>query len=251
MFQTSEGMVFTGEEHLEAVLQQTPDFETFSARIKMTLPTKKSSTTVNGTLKMQRNELIQISLLMPLIRTEIVRIDITPEYLLLIDRMKKRYAKVPVSQLKEMFQVDLDFFMLQALFSNELFLQNRAGVKAKDFASFKTETYGNEEMDLSIVLSRRFLCTFRTGMLQHNLLSTTIAERSTRKQLQWDYSGFTPLKAGMFPSEMKITMGNAKVSLQTALELSRMQTDNLNISTTEVPYRYDEITLSELLKMLD
>lgn len=251
VFRTSEGAFFTGEEHMEALLKQTPVYESFSARIKLTVPTKKSTQSVNGTLKIQRNELIQLSLLMPLIRTEIVRIDITPEYILLIDRLKKRYAKVPVSQLNEMFQVDLDFYMLQALFSNEVFLKGRYNLKPKDISSFKTEILDDDELGLYTVLSHPIVCAFFTSLTQHHLAGTSITTTTQLKKLEWDYQDFVPLASGMFPSKMKIIMSNGKQSIETLLELSRMQTDKQEIAATDVPARYEELSLKELLKMLD
>ena len=39
---------------------------------------------------------MQLSFLMPIIRTEVARMEVTPEEILLVDRMGKRYVLLPV-----------------------------------------------------------------------------------------------------------------------------------------------------------
>ena len=47
----------------------------------------------DGKISMRRDEVIRLQLLLPIIRTEIARIDFTPEYVLLVDRFHKEYIK--------------------------------------------------------------------------------------------------------------------------------------------------------------
>ena len=64
-----------------------------SSKVRLTVPTKDAVFTVNGTMKLISGERMQLSFLMPIIRTEVARMEVTPEEILLVDRMGKRYVR--------------------------------------------------------------------------------------------------------------------------------------------------------------
>lgn len=99
----------------------------FSARMKLTLPHDHKSQTVNGTVKMVRNERIQLSFVAPVLRTEAFRIEVTPARLTVIDRMNKQYAIAPACQLQALLGEGMDFDRLQTILSQAVFLQTEAG----------------------------------------------------------------------------------------------------------------------------
>ena len=71
---------------------------------------------------MRRDEVIRLQLLLPIIRTEIARIDFTPDYVLLVDRFHKEYIKASYKDVSFLADNGLSFYSLQALFWNQLFL---------------------------------------------------------------------------------------------------------------------------------
>ena len=51
-----------------------------ASKLQLTIPDKKGgSLSVGGTMRMKTHERVQISLLMPILRTEVARIEMTPE----------------------------------------------------------------------------------------------------------------------------------------------------------------------------
>lgn len=87
-----------------------------SSKVQLTVPHQRGAVlTVNGTMKLKDDERVQISFLMPILRTEVARIEITPDTLLLVDRMEKRYVRVAKRDLKEMLPRKADFAHLQKL----------------------------------------------------------------------------------------------------------------------------------------
>ena len=48
---------------------------------------------MNGTMKLVSGERMQLSLLMPILRSEVARLEITPDDVLVVDRMGKRYVQ--------------------------------------------------------------------------------------------------------------------------------------------------------------
>lgn len=71
-----------------------------SSKLELTIPHGDAVFTVNGTMKMKQGELVQMSLLMPLFRSEVARIEAAPTYLLMVDRMNRRFVKASERELR-------------------------------------------------------------------------------------------------------------------------------------------------------
>ena len=76
----------------------------------------------DGKISMRRDEVIRLQLLLPIIRTEVARIDFAPDYVLLVDRFHKEYIKASYKDVSFLADNGLSFYSLQALFWNQLFL---------------------------------------------------------------------------------------------------------------------------------
>ena len=81
-----------------------------SSKVRLTVPTKDAVFTVNGTM--------QLSFLMPIIRTEVARMEVTPEEILLVDRMGKRYVRATRKELKDVLPKKADFAHLEKILFN-------------------------------------------------------------------------------------------------------------------------------------
>ena len=86
-----------------------------SSKLQLTVPNKNGSITVSGSMKMKSGERIQLSVLMPVFRSEVMRMEVTPDEVLLIDRMNKRYVRATRDELKELLPENADFDRLEKL----------------------------------------------------------------------------------------------------------------------------------------
>ena len=86
-----------------------------SAKVQLTVPSNNAVLTVNGTLRLQRGERLQLSFLMPILRTEVARVEVTPDEALLVDRMGKRYVRVTRDELKDLLPRKATFARLEKL----------------------------------------------------------------------------------------------------------------------------------------
>ena len=77
-----------------------------SSKVELTIPHGDAVFTVNGTMKMKQGELVQMSFLMPIFRSEVARIEATPSYLLMVDRMNRRYVKANQKVLRDYLPAD-------------------------------------------------------------------------------------------------------------------------------------------------
>ena len=113
--------------YLEEVIKNAPSFDSFSSKMRLTINLDGKETSVNGSLKMKKNDLIQLSIA-PILGIEVARIEISKDSVLVIDRINKRYVYVPISTLSFLANGDMNFYTLQALFFNELFLPGKQEV---------------------------------------------------------------------------------------------------------------------------
>lgn len=90
-----------------------------ASRLQLTIPSKKGgSMTVGGTMKLKTHERVQFSLLMPILRTEVARIEVTPGEILLVDRMNKRFVRATKEELKSVLPKNVDFSRLEKMLTN-------------------------------------------------------------------------------------------------------------------------------------
>ncbi|MFW5552910.1 MAG: DUF4292 domain-containing protein, partial [Prevotella pectinovora] len=91
------------------------------SKIKFTMNTGSKDITVAGSLHMRKDEVIRIQLT-PFGIMEAGRLEFTKDYVLLVDRIHKEYVKTSYDSVDFLQRNGLDFYALQALFWNQLFV---------------------------------------------------------------------------------------------------------------------------------
>lgn len=110
-----------------------PVSEYLASRLQLTIPGKNGgSMSVGGTLKMKARERIQISLLMPILRTEVVRVEVTPDEVLLVDRMNRRFVRATKKELKDVLPKNADFARLEKLLRDASLPGGKTELTGKD-----------------------------------------------------------------------------------------------------------------------
>ena len=66
-------------------------------------------------MKLVSGERMQLSLLMPILRSEVARLEITPDDVLVVDRMGKRYVQATRKELKDILPRKADFAYLEKI----------------------------------------------------------------------------------------------------------------------------------------
>ncbi len=135
-----------------------------SSKVQLTIPQKNAVYTVNGTLKLKNGERMQVSFLMPLLRNEVARIDVTPDEVLLVDRMGKRYVQVTREELKGILPQKADFALLEKLIykaaapgGKRVFEGKELGLRKLERGRLELSDFSNEAFNLEATqLSPRY-----------------------------------------------------------------------------------------------
>ena len=242
-----EGM--TEMEFVESVIENAGGWKALTAKMSLSLDLEgKGVTKVSGTLRIKKGEVIQMSIA-PLLGIEVARAEISPNGILVIDRMNKRYVEVSFAEVKALTKADLDFHTLQALFLNELFLPGKDDLTVRDASSFKVEPEA-EGIWLNVKRAKRFGYHFLAEAPAALLKESYIGLNGSPYGLRWKYNDFRALERKQFPVDMKLAFEGGKKSVKAALALSRLSTNGDWESHTEVSRKYEKVELEEILKIL-
>lgn len=89
-----------------------------TSRLRLELASGGRSASVGGTLRMKRDDVIQLSLTTFGI-LEVARIEMTPDYFMLIDKMGRQYVKAAYGDVSFLREGGVDFSTIQAYFWDE------------------------------------------------------------------------------------------------------------------------------------
>ena len=219
----SQASAFSQTEHFQKVYGNKTKEDVLTAKIDCEIKMDDRSISTTGTLRMKRDDVIQISLLMPKIgMIELGRIEFTKERMLVVDRVNKKYIDVPYSEVDFLKRCDVDFNTLQNLFWNHVFVPSQPTCSEKDFTY--SDNNGNAPQGTGDVLLKyvdSFLSyQFRTEQPDGRLTQTQIwSNKEPDSKFAFDYTNFSNYKGMAFPHNMVMSfiMGNKNASLSFGL----------------------------------
>lgn len=239
----------TETEYLETVIDNAGGWDALTAKMTLAIDLEgKGATKVNGTLRIKKGEVVQMSIA-PFLGIEVARAEISPDGVLVIDRVNKRYVQVSFAEVKALANADLDFHTLQALFLNELFLPGKGNLTSRDASAFRVELVA-DGVELEVKRSKRFSYRFLTDAPDALLKESCIGLKDTPYLLKWAYGDFRSLEQRKFPADMKVSFEGGKKPVKASFALSRLSTNADWESRTEVSPKYERVELADILKLL-
>lgn len=213
-----------------------------SAKINLSLNAGVNSARVGGSLKMKRNDVIQISLV-ALGLMEVGRLELTPDYMMVVDRVNHQYVKSSYADVDFLNKAGIDFYTFQSLFWDELFVLNGKGEAPTDNQySFKVATYG---IQLQNSKSNSVALTFLVNAANMLVGETSFFRAGSEiPVLKWKYSEWAKLGEQSFPGSMKISFALDRNSVEALFKISNVKPDSSWETRTEInKNRYSEISL--------
>ena len=235
-------------EFFEAMEEHSFQFNTMTARLNAELKGTKNNMSSRVDLKMVKDSAFQLSV-QPFLGIEVFRAEFTVDSIKVVDRMNKRYVAERYADLKGQTPIEFNFYNLQALFTNHIFLPGQQFIEPKQFKRFKLNQEGSTA-EIRIKDSLGLLYTFFADG-EEKFLSTYITDPSEQYALQWDYADFRVTDGQPFPQLMDVNvLANGSSQGGIAFRFSRIQTNvpvNLEFS---IPAKYKRITFAQILKSI-
>lgn len=234
---------FRPQTFLKHVVQPTAKaLPTVTSKLKFSAEVGGQSISVGGQLRMRRDDVIRIQL-MALGIVEAGRLEFTPDYVLLMDRINKQYVKVPYSEVDFLRQSGINFYTLQALFLSELF---EPGHQAPDLKDFEAVRQGDDV--LVSLKADQLSYQWTTDATTARIRQIGIDHREA--QLKWLYRDFKTVEKRQLPSDMEVSVQTAKKQLKVGFQLSQFGTDDDWESRTSVSSKYKEVTVDDIVRRL-
>lgn len=235
-------------EFFQLMEEQSFRFNTLTARLSVDLDIPGNQMSSRVDLKMVRDSAFQLSV-QPILGIEVFRIELSVDSIKVVDRLNKRYMVEGYSNLQGQTPIEFNFYNLQALFTNHLFIPGEQGVSRKHYNRFKLEQEG-PVAEIKTKDAMGLFYTFKADG-EEKLLSTYVSDSSENYALQWLYSDFRLVDKQPFPMLMDVQVLNEGASKGgVKIHYSRIQLDEPLKLDFSIPAKYNRITFAQVLKMI-
>jgi len=239
------------EERIEAIQNQSVSFNTLSSSLRFSFKSKKknSNASANALLRIVKDRIIQLSVRIPFLGTEVAKISIMPDQIIIIDRMNKRYVSEPIQKLKETAFFDFDYYGLQALFTNQLFIAGKPSITPADYKTFRRSD-DKFYSKLNNTDSQGINYVF-TGDYTNRIIQTEMYKDKSKADVNWLYKDFGLTSNNLsFPMQMtmELTVPTDLITLNLSLNNVDIDTD-FNLDTT-IPKGYQQVEMQQIIKMI-
>ena len=233
---------------LQKVTDNAQHARFITSKVKFSVEVGAREMTLTGNLKMKRDDVVRLQL-MAFGFVEAGRLEFTKEYVLIMDRINKLYLKVPYNQLDFLRNSGIDFYVIQALFWNELFQPGKMKVTDELLHSYNLET-GTEDAVIAMQdgkLSYRWLADNLTARVKMANIMYNDKYRGNY-QLNWDYEDFQGFNRKYYPMEHKISFNTPDKEVKLGMILNYMGNEENWETRTEVSSKYRQVTVEEILQ---
>lgn len=213
--------------------------------------------TVPGSLHMRKDEVIRIQLFIPILGTEVGRLEFTPNYVLIIDRLHKEYIKADYTQVDFLKKQGINFYSLQALFWNQLLVPGVQKVSESDLKKFDAnldETGENVPVSIQYGnMSYTWQASRTTGRItEANVMYKDSRSGASTANIQ--YANFKNVGVKLFPASQHLTL-SATVEgkhreIKMNMEMNDVKTDSNWNAQSEISSKYKQVSPEDVLGKL-
>lgn len=241
-------------------VQKVSDNQVYSKNIvgnmSFSLQMGSKDISVPGALRMRKDQVIRIQLFIPILGTEVGRLEFTPDYVLIIDRLHKEYIKADYNQVDFLKKQGVNFYSLQALFWNQLLLPGNQRVSESDLKKFDADL--DAAGDVVPVTFKQGNMTYAWGadrntgrILQSDVKYKTANSNSV---LHIDYSNFKNVGVKQFPASLKLKfmtdLAKSDKEMQISLDMNAVKTDSNWEVETKVSDKYKKVSPEDVLSKI-
>lgn len=237
------------DEFVSSMQKQELQFRSLSARLNVDLNMSGKNIGSRVEMKLVKDSVLQLSI-QPFLGFELFRMELSRDSIKLLDRMNKRYFAENYAGFKGQLPIDFNFYNLQALFLNQLFLPGEKEVEGYLHDYFELERDGlitslhtQDRMDLHYL--------FKADN-EEKLLSTQISDKDDHYALLWKYADFQFIEGKkLFPRHMEVSL-QKEGEVQGGMDIyySRIQINKELNMDFKIPPKYKRVTLALIMKSL-
>ncbi len=244
-----------------AFVQKVSDNQVYTKNItgsmNFTIRLGEKKISVDGALRMRKDEVIRLQLYAPILGFEIGRLEFTPDYVLIIDRYHKQYIKADYNQVDFLQKQGITFYSLQSLFWNQLLLPGAKQVKESDLKKFDAslDVAGD---NVPVVLKNgnmTYVWTAQraTGRIEKaDVEYVSLQTRTSGVHIR--YADFRSVGVKQFPALLDMTLvtnaTRVKQEANIVIKMNEVKTDSNWESRSEVSSKYKQVSVEDVLNKI-
>ncbi|EGK00242.1 MULTISPECIES: DUF4292 domain-containing protein [Dysgonomonas] len=230
---------------IEDALFSEVKFKTLTTKGNVEFKAGNSSQKVPAVFKMVKDSILQVSIRIPILGGEAMRLTITPDSIFMVDRMKKQYIAERFKDSKAIAGFDFNFYNLQALFTNKLFIPGNREVTEKDFQKYDISS-ANDVYMLKTKGKGDLLYNFAVDATNH-VASTLIYNEKKKITLQWSYNDFIKDNNLVYPTNMQAKVDVAKRRVDINITYDKLEIDKSFSIDNSISPKYTKVDFSDLI----
>lgn len=235
------------EAYCTQVVVNEPHFTTLNiSKATLELSLNQQNWKLYSSIRFKTDSALLISL-QPLAGFEAFRIECFPQYIRVIDKLKRRYAEIDYSSLSSYSPIPISFELLQSIFKRQLFVIGR---------NLNQYTYANLFMLEQSTDSHTLTSSSGDGKILHkitlntnlNITQVLLSMYLEGSSVEISYPNTQKFKSVAYPSDIHLAAHSGNNYAQMLLHISRASFDEeLNTAPTNL-YRYERTTLKQLFQ---
>lgn len=227
------------------------------SKIDFTLNAGGKDISVGGTIRMRRDEVIRIQLT-PMGLVEVGRIELTPDEVLIIDRINKEYIRASYKEVDFLNRNGLNFHTLQALFRNQLFMPGAQSVSEQALEQYDVDLEAAGR-NYAVMLKRGNMSyTWNAEKENGRIMDATVDynyQNAGGAQLFWQYADFIELSGGKYYPKnhtftLKTNLKGGQKEVKVEIKMNRPTNEEGWETRTKVSDRYKKVSAEEVLRKI-
>lgn len=230
---------------VEDVVNTQLKYKTLSTKGNIEFKIGNSGQKAPAVYKIIKDSILQASIRIPLLGSEVFRVNVTADSIVVIDRMKKRYVAEDISVLAK--NAGFNFYNLQDLFTNQLFYPGTKSVDKSESEKYSISSANNMYL-LQAKNKSNTTYTFAVDATNH-IVSTLVYNKKNNMTVQWSYADFVADNQYTYPTTMEAKVDVGKKRLDVNITFSKLDIDNskpLDVDLS-IPAKYTKVDLTEIL----
>lgn len=246
----------TGKAFLQKVKDNEITANAIVADIDFTMGSGSRNVSVGGSLHMKKDDVIRIQLV-ALGIMEVGRLEFTKDYVMIVDKFHKKYVQEDYNKVAFLKDNGLDFYALQALFWNQLYMPGKSKISNSDLNDFVVQPADANDCS-SITLDKGDFTYSWRAKNNTSLIENVDVKYKSRSHGSTDvncaYSKFVKVAGKEFPSDIKLSMQTTAIkggkNLSLGLVLDDIKNSEKWETRTSLSKKYDKISVEEMLNLL-
>ena len=224
--------------------------------IDFTIDTGSKNISVGGSIRMRKDDVMRIQLT-ALGLMEVGRLEFTKDYVMIVDRIHKEYIKADYNKVDFMKRNGLNFYTLQALFWNMLFVPGEANMTDRLLEKFTVDLATKGVMvPLSLKngnMEYVWQTESKTGLIRETDVTYSDKANGTTK-LSCKYDNFKSLGTKQYPhlltlnAQSVISKKPRNVTITIKMDGAKMSSDWE--TRTTLSSKYKEVSTDEVLEKI-